>query len=154
MLTPRVKATLFIPTPTTPTPTRERRSLLPGQLFGLRTRNSPRSRRPARVNLRATKGSGGTPTTAYLTATKLVPRKKTARSSEASVNSSALPLRSITARILRPEHPRRSPLLQIAWEVLRPTGNHVGSGNPQAPIPPSEWIRLLDRGEQILSREG
>ena len=87
------------------------------------------------MNLSATKGSGGTPTTAYLTATKLVPRKKTARSREASVNNSALPLRSVTARILRPDHPRRSRTLQTAWEVLRPTGNHVGSGNPQEPIP-------------------
>jgi hypothetical protein len=96
MLTPSVKATLFIPTPTTLTPAMETRSLLPGQLFGLRMRTSPRSRSPARVNLRATKGSGGTPPTAYLTVTKFVPRKKTARSSEASVTRAVLSLDSVT----------------------------------------------------------
>src|SRR5918997_1723697 len=114
-LTPIVKATLFIPTPTTPTPAMKTRSLLPGQLFRLRMRNNPRSRSPARVNLRATKGSGGNPPTAYLTATKLVPRKNTARSREASVNNSALPYRSVTAPILRSDpqgavDPLRDPL--------------------------------------------
>jgi hypothetical protein len=46
------------------------------------------------VNLMATKGNAGTSETATLTATGLVPRSKTARSREASVNHSALPFSS------------------------------------------------------------
>ena len=140
---------MFIPTPTTPTPTRERRSLLPGQLFGLRMRNNPRSRSPARVNLRATKGSGGNPPTAYLTATKLVPRKNTARSREASVNNSALPLRSVTAPILRSDPPRRSRAfknpLRTARGAIGPTGKSWWALQPPR-TEPGGWINLLLTG--------
>src|SRR5215210_2437318 len=94
MLTPIVKATLFAPTPTRPTPARERMSRRPGLPSpGSRSATSARSRSPARVNLIATKGTGGNSATATLTATGLVPRKRTARSSEASTSVAALSLR-------------------------------------------------------------
>src|SRR5215203_5287365 len=90
MLTPKVKATLFTPTPTKPTPAIERMSLLPG-LSNPSTSTLTRSKRLARVNLAATKGNGGTSETVTLTATGLVPRNTTATSREASVSHSALP---------------------------------------------------------------
>src|SRR5215207_5853338 len=94
MLTPSVKAMLFAPTPTRPTPTKERRSRRPGlPSRGSRSATSARSRSPARMNLIATKGKGGNSATAILTATGLVPRKRTARSSEASTRVAALSLR-------------------------------------------------------------
>src|SRR5215208_6600792 len=94
MLTPSVKATLFAPTPTRPTPAKERRSRRPGLASaGSRSATSVRSRSPARVNLIVTKGRGGNSATATLTATGLVPRKRTARSSEASTSVAALSLR-------------------------------------------------------------
>src|SRR5215212_6830211 len=91
MLTPCVKATLLAPTPTRPTPAKERRSRRPGLPFPCsRSATSARSRSPARVNLIATKERGGNSATATLTTTGLVPRKRTARSSEASVSVAAL----------------------------------------------------------------
>src|SRR5215211_5812853 len=94
MLTPSVKATLFAPTPTRPTPAKERRSRRPGlPSADSRSATSVRSRSPARVNLIVTKGRGGNSATATLTATGLVPRKKTARSSKASTSVAALSLR-------------------------------------------------------------
>ena len=125
MLTPSVKATLFIPTPTM-----ETRSLLPGQLFGLKMRTSPKSRSPARVNLRATKGSGGIPLTAYLTATKLVPRKRTARSSEASVTRAVLSLESVTNLDSTPGPPEAHSVPLVHMRDLRTDGQIVvGLGN-------------------------
>src|SRR5215216_1714553 len=94
MLTPSVKATLFAPTPTRPTPASERRSRRPGLPSACsRSATSVRSRSPARVNLTVTKGRGGNSATATLTATGLVPRKRTARSSAASTSVAALSLR-------------------------------------------------------------
>src|SRR5215218_3945865 len=95
MLTPKVKATLFIPTPTNPTPAMRSWSPLDGPSRPRRSAR-PRTTSPARTNLIATKGSGGTSKTASLTATGLVPRKRTARSREASVSIAALPLPSVT----------------------------------------------------------
>ena len=112
MLTPSVKATLFIPTPTSPTTAIESSSRLPGLVPGSRMRAKTRTTSPARTNRIATKGSGGTSATATLTATGLVPRKRTARSSETSVNAAALSLTSVTrsdctSRGLRPAiHPK------------------------------------------------
>src|SRR5215211_9399300 len=94
ILTPIVKATLFAPTPTRPTPARDRMSRRPGLPSpGSRSATSARSRSPARVNLIATKGTGGNSATATLTATGFVPRKRTARSSEASTSVADLSLR-------------------------------------------------------------
>src|SRR5215207_9387932 len=57
MLTPSVKAMLFAPTPTRPTPAKERRSRRPGlPSAGSRSATSVRSRSPARVNLIVRKG--------------------------------------------------------------------------------------------------
>src|ERR687897_3578947 len=94
MLTPSVKATLFPPPPKRPPPARERMSRRPGlPSLGSRNATSARSRSPASVNLITTKGTGGNSATATLTATGLVPRKRTARSSEASTSVAALSLR-------------------------------------------------------------
>src|SRR5215212_2861271 len=96
MLTPKVKETLFIPTPTRPIPAIESKSVLLG--LSTPTKNTiTSSRSPARVNLMATKGNAGTSETATLTATGLVPRKSTARSSEASVTTAVLSLKLLTA---------------------------------------------------------
>ena len=106
MLTPSVKATLFAPTPTRPTPAREKRSRRPGcglPSRGSRSATSVRSRSPARVNLIVTKGKGGNSATAILTATGLVPRKRTARSSEASTR--------VAAPVLAPGHDPKSTVL-------------------------------------------
>src|SRR5215208_85436 len=105
MLTPSVKATLFAPTPTRPTPAKERRSRRPGLASaGSRSATSVRSRSPARVNLIVTKGRGGNSATATLTTTGLVPRKRTARSSEASTSVAALSLRPAMTPSLPPWH--------------------------------------------------
>src|SRR3712207_1947593 len=94
MLTPKVKAVLFIATPTRPTPAMARRSFRPTLRPWRSKSTAGRSTSPARRNRIATKGSGGTSETANLTATGLVPRKRTARSKETSVSIAALPLPS------------------------------------------------------------
>src|SRR5918997_2753350 len=82
--TPKVKSMLFPPTPISPSAAMGRRS------FRLSLPPCPQRRRktstksPARVNRNATKGSGGIPSTAYLTATGLVPKKTAAESREVS----------------------------------------------------------------------
>src|SRR5215211_36979 len=136
MLTPKVKATLFIPTPRRPIPAIESRSLLPG--LSSPTKNTiTTSRSPARVNLRATKGNAGTSETATLTATGLVPRKSTAKSSEASVTRAVLSLNVLTALDSTPGPPgAQSDSPNRSW-VLRGRGAIVpGIGNSQEPVHP------------------
>jgi hypothetical protein len=89
------------------------------------------------VNLMATKGNAGTSETATLTATGFVPRKSTARSSEASVTKVVLSLNLFTAldsTSLSPKAQSDSP--NRSW-VLRGRGAIVpGIGNPQEPVHP------------------
>src|SRR5215213_8813995 len=91
------------PTPNAPTPimaNRSFRSTPPPDPKNIRI--APSSSRPATVNLRATKGKGAKAETAYLTATGLVPKRKTATSKKSSV--------AFDRSSLRPA-PTRSPVV-------------------------------------------
>src|SRR5215211_3102672 len=90
MLTPMVKTDWVSVTPTTPSPSTGMKSSRRRRLSGSTRRRSSQSSTPAKVNRTAAKSTGGTLSTTCLTATKLVPKKKTARSSEVSSQSEAL----------------------------------------------------------------
>src|ERR671917_221807 len=87
MLTPTVKTDWVSVTPTTLSPSIGRKSLRKSLLSGSTRRRSSQSNSPAKVNRIAANRIGGTPSTTCLTATKLVPKKKTVSSSEVSTHS-------------------------------------------------------------------
>src|SRR5215211_6038594 len=88
-LTPTVKTDWVSVTPTTPRPSTGRKSLRSKRLSGSTRRRSSQSNIPANVKRTAANRIGGTLSTTCLTATKLVPKKKTVRSSEVSTHSEA-----------------------------------------------------------------
>src|SRR5215210_878471 len=96
MLTPMVKTDWVSVTPTTPSPSTGMKSSRRRRLSGSTRRRSSQSSTPAKVNRTAAKSIGGTLSTTCLTATKLVPKKKTVRSSETSSQSEALRLSGVT----------------------------------------------------------
>src|ERR671916_1076975 len=148
MLTPRVTATLFAPTPSTPTPAMASRPLLPGSSPGSRARTKARATSPARVNLAATNGSGGTSPTVYFTATKLEPRKRTARSSEASVTTAALSLKPLTTSDSTPGSPQAHAYPPVSTKSggqrPRPPQLRRQPHRTQQPLPP----RIQNAAEQ------
>src|SRR5829696_3402966 len=87
--TPTVKTDCVSVMPTTPRPSTGRKSLRSRRLSGSTRRRSSQSSSPADVNRTAANRIGGTLSTTCLTATKLVPKKKTVRSSEVSTHSEA-----------------------------------------------------------------
>src|ERR671932_1953265 len=96
MLTPTVKTDWVSVTPTTPRPSTLTKSSRRRRLSGSTRRRSSQSSTPAKVNRTAAKSTGGTLSTTCLTATKLVPKKKTVRSSEASSHSEASRFSDVT----------------------------------------------------------
>src|SRR5918997_2473794 len=88
-LTPTVKTDWVSVTPTTPSPSIGRRSSRRSLLCGSTRRRSSQSSTPAEVNRTAANRIGGTLSTTCLTATKLVPKKKTVSRSEVSTHSVA-----------------------------------------------------------------
>src|SRR5918999_5011500 len=89
MLTPTVKTDWVSVTPTTPMPSTGRMFSRLRRVSGSTRRRRNQSSIPARVKRTAAKRIGGTLSTTCLTATKLVPKKKTVRSSEVSTHSEA-----------------------------------------------------------------
>src|SRR5215212_10314279 len=90
------------PTPSAPTPTIDKRSFRSTPPPDpKKKRTAPRSTRPATENLRATKGRGATAETAYLTATGLVPKRKTATSKKSSVGWGAFDRSSLRSALTR-----------------------------------------------------
>src|ERR687893_3136143 len=89
MLTPTVKTDWVSVTPTTLSPSIGRKSSRKSLLSGSTSRRSSQSNSPAKVNRITANRIGGTLSTTCLTATKLVPKKKTVRSSEVSTHSEA-----------------------------------------------------------------
>src|SRR5918997_5077176 len=89
MLTPIVKTDWVSVTPTKPRPSTRRKSPRSRRLSGSTRRRSSQSNSPAEVNRTAANRIGGTLSTTCLTATKLVPKKKTVSSSEVSTHSDA-----------------------------------------------------------------
>src|SRR3712207_6815419 len=85
-LTPTVKTDWVSVTPTTASPNIGRRSLRSSLLCGSTRRRSSQSTTPAEVNRTAANRIGGTLSTTCLTATKLVPKKKTVSRSEVSTH--------------------------------------------------------------------
>jgi hypothetical protein len=79
------------------------------------------------MNLVATKGRGGNSVTATLTATGLVPRKRTARSSEASTSVAALSLRLAIPPSLPCWH-EGNRLVGLQGLVIRAGGGASGCG--------------------------
>jgi len=71
-------------------------SLLRSLLFGSRIRKTSRSNNPPTVNRRATSSRGEIVAAAYFVAVKFRPQKVAARTSETSVATAALSLRSNT----------------------------------------------------------
>src|SRR5215212_8066283 len=109
------------------------------------------SRSPARVNLMATKGNAGTSETATLTATGLVPRKSTARSSEASVTTAVVSLDSVTALDSTPGPPEaHSDPPDRSW-APSVDGRSCRVSAPAKS--PSRWINLLERAGLLAEKE-
>src|SRR5918911_1701435 len=96
MLTPTVKTDWVSVTPTTPRPSTGTKSSRRRWLSGSTRRRSTQSSTPAEVNRTAANRIGGTLSTTCLTATKLVPKKKTVSRSEASTHRDARRLSGAT----------------------------------------------------------
>src|SRR5215212_47800 len=97
--TPTVKTDCVSVMPTTPRPSTGRKSLRSRRLSGSTRRRSSQSSSPAEVNRSAANRIGGTTSTTCLTATKLVPKKKTVRSSEVSTHSEARRFSTLTDEV-------------------------------------------------------
>src|ERR671915_1163906 len=95
-LTPTVKTDWVSVTPTTPSPSTGRKSFRGSLLPGSIRRRITQSSTPADVKRTAAKRIGGTLSTTCLTATKLVPKKKTVSRSEVSTQSDARRLSGAT----------------------------------------------------------
>src|SRR5918997_1617966 len=96
MLTPMVKTDWVSVTPTTPRPSTGRKFSRLRRVSGSTRRRRNQSSTPARVKRAAAKRIGGTLSTTCLTATKLVPKKTTVRSSEVSTRSEARRFSGVT----------------------------------------------------------
>src|ERR671933_397923 len=119
--TPKVNITLFRPTPMIPRPAIGRRCFHFSLTLDPRESKNASTTSPAHATLSATKGSGGIPPTAYLTATGLVPRAMAAESSEASESSADLLSPSTgTDSTLAPQPTHPVPLLKSVWPGIGP----------------------------------
>src|SRR5918997_2201231 len=116
MLTPIVKTDWVSVTPTKPRPSTRRKSPRSRRLSGSTRRRSSQSNTPAKVNRTAANRIGGTLSTTCLTATKLVPKKKTVSRSEVSTHSEVRRFSGVT---LADEGSVRVELLYVGGDQAR-----------------------------------
>src|SRR5215212_8395112 len=121
-LTPRVKTVWVRVMPTTPRPSTGRKSSRRRRLSGSVGRISKSSRRPARVKHVASKRMGGTLSTTILTTVKLVPKKKTVKSSAAST---AVEDRRFGSSSVVKGSPRLTDQVRLRAEGLYVGGDHT-----------------------------